>query len=331
MVKCNTIHNRIILSAGEPAGIGPDIIIQIAQKAWPVDLIVVGDPDLFAERAQLLNLPLQLIPFDSRHSSIHQPSILKIIPIALNAPCQPGILNKENAGYVISCLQLAANYCLQKNANALVTGPIHKSLLNEAGIPFSGHTEFLAKLCGVEQALMLFVTSQMKVALATTHIPLAKVPKVITPALLTRSLHTLHDGLIEFFGHKNPTILVCGLNPHAGESGHLGSEEIEIIQPTLDTLRKEKMNLIGPLPADTIFTEKYLKKADAIFAMYHDQALPVVKFSGFHDAVNVTLGLPIIRTSVDHGTALDLAGSGLADSGSLFAAIQLAIDCAQHQ
>ena len=318
---------KIIISPGEPAGIGPDIIIQAAQNPWSAELIVIGDPDLFRERAKLLKLPLELIPFDAEHSSSHQPETLKIIPMMLTARCQPGVLNKENAGYVIASLSKAADYCLQGNANALVTGPIQKSILNEAGISFTGHTEFLATFCKSPQAVMLFVTPKMKVALATTHLPLAKVSDAITPALLTSTLRVLHEGMIKLFQCANPKILVCGLNPHAGENGHLGSEEIETIQPTLEKLRSEKINVMGPLPADTIFTEKYLKMADVIFAMYHDQALPVVKFSEFYDAVNVTLGLPIIRTSVDHGTALDLAGSGLADSRSLSAAIKLAIEC----
>ena len=327
----NVSIKKIIISPGEPAGIGPDIIIQAAQNPWPAELIVIGDPNLFIERARLLKLPLQLIPFDTEHSSSHQPQTLKIIPMPLTARCQPGILNKQNADYVISSLSKAADYCLQGNANALVTGPIQKSILNDAGISFTGHTEFLATLCQAPQAVMLFVTPKMKVALATTHLPLAKVSNAITPALLTSTLRVLHDGMLKLFQCADPKILVCGLNPHAGENGHLGSEEIAIIQPALEKLRAEKINVIGPLPADTIFTEKYLNMADVIFAMYHDQALPVVKFSEFYAAVNVTLGLPIIRTSVDHGTALDLAGSGLADSRSLSAAIKLAIECCSRQ
>lgn len=316
---------RIIISPGEPAGIGPDLVVQLAQQIWAAELVVVGDPNLFSERAKLLKLPLQLIPFQLTHATLHQPGNLKIIPVSLKAPCQAGLLNKENASYVIDCLQLATQYCLEKIADALVTGPIHKAILNEAGIAFTGHTEFLANACSKEQVVMLFVTPQMKVALATTHLPLAEVPRAITSHSLTQSIRILHAGLIQLFQYKQPKIVVCGLNPHAGESGYLGQEEITIIKPVIDQLRSENIHVSGPLPADTVFTEYYLKTADAILAMYHDQALPVVKYAGFNQAVNVTLGLPIIRTSVDHGTALNLAGSGQADSGSFSAAIEQAI------
>jgi 4-hydroxythreonine-4-phosphate dehydrogenase len=217
------------------------------------------------------------------------------------------------------------NYCLQHQAHALVTGPVHKALLNDAGIRFSGHTEFLAARCHAKQTLMLFVVDKLKVALATTHIPLSDVPKKITLEHLTTSIRLLHHELQNRFSIPDPHILVCGLNPHAGESGHLGQEEIKIITPALELLRAEKINVTGPLPADTIFTEHALKSADAIFAMYHDQALPVVKHLGFDRAVNMTLGLPIIRTSVDHGTALDLAGTGKTNPGSLAAALNLAL------
>ncbi len=317
---------RIIITPGEPAGIGPDIVLQIAQEKWPAELIVVCDPDLLLQRSKQLQLPIELKTLDLNQSATpHQPGVLKIIPIKLKAPCIAGQLNPENAKYVINSLELATDYCLQHKAHALVTGPIHKAVMNDAGIQFSGHTEFLAQRCNAEQALMLFVVDKLKVALATTHIPLAEVPKKITIELLVSQLRLLHSELQNRFSQNNPHILVCGLNPHAGESGHLGLEEIEIIAPALNILRSENIDVTGPLPADTIFTEKYLKSADAIFAMYHDQALPVVKYLGFDRAVNVTLGLPIIRTSVDHGTALDISGTGEANAGSLFAAIQLAI------
>ena len=234
-------------------------------------------------------------------------------------------MNQENAAYVISCLEQATQYCLKGDAHALVTGPVHKSIINDAGIEFSGHTEFLAHRCHVSHVIMLFVTNQMKVALATTHLPLSQVAQAITTEKLISLLHLLHAELQTRFQIKNPHIIVCGLNPHAGEQGHLGREEIETIEPALNALRKQGLTITGPLPADTVFTEKYLKNADAILAMYHDQALPVVKYQGFGNAVNVTLGLPIIRTSVDHGTALDIAGTGKADAGSLEAAIKLAI------
>jgi 4-hydroxythreonine-4-phosphate dehydrogenase len=317
---------RLILTLGEPAGIGPDIILKIAQQPWPAELIVIGDPDLLTARAQQLQLPIKLNTWNpNQDAQKHQAGVLGIIPIELNASCAAGKLNPRNAAFVIKCLELATNYCLQHQAHALVTGPIHKAILNTAGIPFSGHTEFLAQQCNIQQALMLFTIDHLKVALATTHIPLAEVPKTITQEHLLNTLRLLHTELQNKFLLNKPHILVCGLNPHAGESGHLGREEIEVITPALDILRKENMHITGPLPADTIFTDKYLKSADVIFAMYHDQALPVIKHMGFERAVNITLGLPIIRTSVDHGTALELAGTGQADAGSLSAAIQTAI------
>ncbi len=320
---------RIIITPGEPAGVGPDVVLQIAQKNWNAELVVVCDPDLLQERTKLLKLPIQLTPLDFNPSpNPHQPGTLKIIPLKLKAPCKAGQLDPNNASYVIESLEIATDYCLQHKAHALVTGPVHKAVLNDAGIHFSGHTEFLAKRCNVKQSLMLFVVDTLKVALATTHIPLSEVPKKITTDHLLLQLRLLHRELQKRFSNPNPHILVCGLNPHAGESGYLGKEEIQIITPALNQLRNENINVTGPLPADTIFTEKHLKTADAIFAMYHDQALPVVKYLGFDHAVNVTLGLPIIRTSVDHGTALDLAGTGKANAGSLSASISLAISLA---
>lgn len=317
---------RIVITPGEPAGIGPEITIKIAQLAWPAELIVVADPDLLLARAKQLNLPLQLISFDKKTpAASHQPGVLKIIPATLNAKSHAGQLNSLNAMYVMHCLEIATDLCLEKTAHALVTGPVHKGIMNEANISFTGHTEFLAKRCQVKQSLMLFVTPQTKVALATTHLPLAKVPQAITIEKLKTTLQILHSELKKRFGLTHPKILVCGLNPHAGEQGHLGREEIDIISPALQQLRDEQIHVLGPLPADTVFTENVLKTVDAVLAMYHDQALPVVKHMGFHQAVNVTLGLPIIRTSVDHGTALDIAGTGQADERSLGAALNLAI------
>jgi len=318
---------RIIISAGEPAGVGPDIVLQIAQKKWPAELIVVGDPDLFKTRAKQLTLPIEIIPFDSTQPiEPHQPGTLKIISVALNEPCKAGQLNRHNVAYTLRCLEIATDFCLENKGATLVTGPLHKGVINEAGIAFTGHTEFLAQRCKVKQSLMLFVTPSLKVALVTTHLPLSAVPAAITRERLISTIELLNSELQKRFNLSKPSILVSGLNPHAGESGHLGREEIDIIKPALDECRAKSINVTGPLPADTIFTEKYLETADAILAMYHDQALPVVKFQGFSNAVNVTLGLPILRTSVDHGTALDVAGTLKADAGSLSAAIQLAID-----
>lgn len=320
---------RILLTLGEPAGIGPDITSKIAQTAWNAELIVVGDPTLLLARAELLDQTLKIVPVDLKTpAQPHQTGTLKFIPVPLNAPCQPGQLNILNAPYVVECLEKAVSACLSGHADALVTGPIQKSLLNEAGIPFSGHTEFLASACHIPEALMLFVVDTLKVALMTTHIPISQVAQEITKPHLQNTLRLLASELNKKFGLAKPNILVCGLNPHAGEQGHIGREEIDIMQPALNELREENFNIMGPLSADTIFTPKYLKLADCILAMYHDQALPVIKHLGFGHAVNVTLGLPIIRTSVDHGTALDIAGTKKADASSLEAAIRLAIDLA---
>jgi 4-hydroxythreonine-4-phosphate dehydrogenase len=309
---------RILITPGEPAGIGPEITAKIAQLSWNAELICVCDPEL------LLPLPVQIIDLKNP-AEIHQPGILKCIPVKLSSPCIPGKLNLDNANYVLECLKIATAICIQTGA-ALVTGPVNKSIINDAGIAFTGHTEFLAQQCQVKNPIMLFVADQLRVALATTHLPLAEVSKNITQEKLISTLRLLHQELQKKFRITHPKILICGLNPHAGEMGHLGREEIDTIEPALKQLRAENIDVIGPLAADTIFTEKYLKMADAVLAMYHDQALPVVKYLSFGHAVNVTLGLPIVRTSVDHGTALDIAGTKSADAGSLVSAIQLAIE-----
>jgi len=312
---------RILITPGEPAGIGPDITIKIAQAKWAASLIAVCDPDLLRERAKLLNLPLKIL--DSTDSEEHIPGTLTVLPTFLKTKAIPGKLNSENARYVIECLTIAAERCLQKKADALVTGPVQKSILNESGIPFSGHTEFLANVCKTPHVLMLFVVDKLRVALLTTHVPLKDVPGLITQEKIINTVRLLNSEMKKKFGFNEPNILVAGLNPHAGESGHLGREEIEIIGPAIQLLQKEKMAVQGPVSADTIF---FRKESDVILAMYHDQALPVVKYAGFDHAVNVTLGLPIIRTSVDHGTALDIAGHPNTNAGSLAAAIKLAID-----
>jgi 4-hydroxythreonine-4-phosphate dehydrogenase len=306
---------HILITPGEPAGIGPDIVLHILQQHWDAKLTIVADPDLLSQRAQSLGISL--------------PSHLNIIPVTLSDKVITGQLNPQNANYVIQTLKTAAEICLAQEADAIVTGPVHKGVLNDAGIAFTGHTEFFAHTGHVPQTVMLFVVDQethpLKVALATTHLPLAHVSQAITKERLQTTLKILREGLQTHFKLPHPRILVCGLNPHAGEGGHLGSEEIEIITPTLDELRTLGYALQGPLPADTIFTPTHLKQADVILAMYHDQALPLVKYLGFGHAVNVTLGLPFIRTSVDHGTALDVAGTGKADAGSMIAALKLAI------
>jgi 4-hydroxythreonine-4-phosphate dehydrogenase len=320
---------RLLVTTGEPAGIGPDIVIQLAQHPVAAEICVVADPDLLNARAKLLGLPLTLTEANpASPPALNKPGELKFLPVHLKTPCTPGILNPANAAYVIECLRLATELTLKKIAAALVTGPIHKSIINDAGIAFTGHTEFLADYCQAEQVLMLFVVGPLKVALATTHIPLAQVPGAITAEKLQQQLRLLHSELQNKFQLEAPRILVCGINPHAGEDGYLGREEIDVMAPALTALRHHNINVIGPLPADTIFTPQVLASGDVVFAMYHDQALPLVKHLGFDIAVNVTLGLPIIRTSVDHGTALTLAGSGQANANSLICAVRLAISMA---
>ena len=317
--------DALALTAGEPAGIGPDLCVTIAQRAWPVPLVVIADPDLLLQRAAQLGLPLTL-----EHVGADAPNApatagrLYVDALPLAAPCVPGVLNTGNARYVLDTLNRAVDGCLQGRFAAMVTAPVHKGVINDAGIAFTGHTEFLAARSGGHPVMMLACPG-LRVALATTHLPLRAVADAITPATLDRVLRILDAELRTRFAISRPRILVCGLNPHAGESGHLGREEIEVIEPVLERLREHGMRLEGPMPADTLFTEPNLKRADAVLAMYHDQGLPVLKHKGFGKAVNITLGLPLVRTSVDHGTALDLAGSGRADAGSLGAAIEQAL------
>jgi 4-hydroxythreonine-4-phosphate dehydrogenase len=317
---------RIIITPGEPAGVGPDVVVQAANQSFPAELIVIADPELLISRARQLECPIKLSLFDvNKPAKEHIPGTLKIIPATLSAHCVPGQINPDNSFYVMECLSIAIDHCLQHKTDALVTGPINKAAINTAGISFKGHTEFLAAQCNVDEVLMLFVVNNIKVALATTHIPLSAVPKAITIPHLISTITLLNEELRHRFGIAKPRIFVTGLNPHAGEEGLLGDEEIHVITPVIKKLRTANIDVRGPFPADTLFTEKHLAECDAILAMYHDQALPVVKHMGFHHAVNVTLGLPIIRTSVDHGTALDIAGTTQSDPGSLIAAINLAI------
>ena len=318
---------NLAVTPGEPAGIGPDILIKIAQQKHNHQLIAFADPDMLLQRANLLGLPLKLIEAsDSFVTSI--PSQLAIQPIAIKQLAKPGSLNPENAPYVLNCLDAAIQACQSKQCHGMVTGPIQKSVINDSGIPFSGHTEYLANKTATENVVMMLATEHLRVALVTTHIPLKDVSQAITEELLETVIKILHNDLEAKFGVENPTILISGLNPHAGEAGHLGYEEIDVITPVIEKLRQCGLGLLGPLPADTLFTEKYLKNADAVLAMYHDQGLPVLKYQGFGSAANITLGLPIIRTSVDHGTALDLAGTGQCNTGSLDTAIKMAIKMA---
>jgi 4-hydroxythreonine-4-phosphate dehydrogenase len=320
---------RIAFTPGEPAGIGPDLAILQAQKSQPFELVTFADSELLKQRAQQLGLPLSLKTIDFTKPPQHSPATeLCIAPIKLAQEVKASQLNKANAPYVLDCLDHAIDACQQNKCQAMVTGPIQKSIINDAGITFSGHTEYLEQKCQSNKVVMMLATEGLKVALATTHLPLKEVSAAISIESLKTVISILHTDLQEKFGINKPTILVCGLNPHAGENGHLGNEEIDTIIPALHELQRQQVNCIGPLPADTLFTPKYLENADAVLAMYHDQGLPVLKFKGFGNAANITLGLPIIRTSVDHGTALDLAGTGNIDTGSLETAINYAVNMA---
>ncbi len=312
----------LAVTPGEPAGIGPDLVVTLASRPRSLDWVAVADPDLLSARARQLGLDLSVETDLSSPS--RQPGRLTVVPVPLSAPVRAGQLAVENAAYVLATLERAADGCLAGAFSGMVTGPVQKSVINDAGIPFSGHTEFLCQRAGADDVLMLLVAGTLRVALATTHLPLRAVPDAITRPLLTRRLALLIDGLRRRFRIDAPRVLVAGLNPHAGEGGHLGREEIDVIAPVCDAARRAGHDVRGPLPADTLFTPELLAEADAVLAMYHDQGLPVLKHVGFGEAVNVTLGLPFVRTSVDHGTALDLAGTGRARSGSLEAALALA-------
>ncbi len=310
----------LAVTPGEPAGIGPELLVQLLQQPLPGRLRAYADPDLLHDRARRLGLPLRFV----EPGQPTGPGALEIHPVPLPAPAEPGQLNPANAEYVLRTLEAACDACLHGEAAALVTGPLHKGIINEAGIPFTGHTEFLQARCNTEQVVMMLANETLRVALATTHLPLRAVADALTPEGLRRVLEVLHHDLQQRFHCPEPHIVVLGLNPHAGEGGHLGDEEIRIIEPVLETLRQQGMHLTGPLPADTAFQPSLLQQADAFLAMYHDQGLPVLKFAGFGQSINITLGLPIIRTSVDHGTALELAGSGLARTDSFLLALQQA-------
>ena len=323
---------RIALTAGEPAGIGPDVILMAAQQTWDAELVAIADPDLLRARAQALGLDISLSELNADATpKIRAAGHLGIQPVPLHTPARAGELDPANAPYVLETLREAVEGCQKNIFQAMVTGPVQKSVINDAGIPFTGHTEFLAEACGASQVVMMLATRQLRVALATTHLPLRDIPDAITPELLTSTLNILHADLRDKFGIPSPRIAVLGVNPHAGESGHMGREEIDTLIPVMQALRGEGMDLTGPLPADTAFNPKVLDNSDAVFAMYHDQGLPVLKYAGFGEAINITLGLPLVRTSVDHGTALELAGSGEADWRSLEQAILIASELCQGQ
>jgi len=314
---------RIALTPGEPAGIGPDLCLRMAAPASDVELVLVADPALLQARASLLGQDFTVSGFDPDRPAAGRVTVL---PVSLHVTAQAGLPDTRNARYVLDTLDTAVAGCRDGRFHALVTGPVHKGIINDAGIPFSGHTEYLAAATGTAQVVMMLATEGLRVALVTTHLPLREVSAAVTAARLEQVIRVLHGDLQHRFGIARPRIGVCGLNPHAGEGGHLGREEIETITPVLETLRASGLALTGPLPADTIFTPEHIATCDVILAMYHDQGLPVLKHLGFGRAVNITLGLPFIRCSVDHGTALDRAGSGAVDGGSLQVAIGYAVD-----
>ena len=322
----------IAITSGEPAGIGPDIILStLSEQAFPARFVVLADPELLKSRAKTLGLASNITVLNTpSDAAAHTIGDINVLPITMAQRSIPGELNVANSPYVLETLKQAGEGCINKIFDAIVTPPVHKGVLCETGTHFSGHTEFFQTQCQSPHVVMMLATEAMKVALVTTHLPLKDVSSAITEESISLVVKALHKDLQEKFGIPQPKILVCGLNPHAGEDGHLGMEEIDVIIPTLNTLRAQGLDLIGPLPADTLFTPKYLDDADCALAMYHDQGLPVLKYSGFGNAVNITLGLPIIRTSVDHGTAIDLAGTGKAHNGSLKVAIQHAINMANN-
>lgn len=323
---------RIAITPGEPAGIGPDLVIELAQQAWPVQIVVVASIELLKERAQQLGAQISFEQYNELNEPKPQAAnTITYLPVALNVPCIAGQLDSANGHYVVETLRVASEKNISGEFDAVVTGPVHKGLINKAGIAFSGHTEYFAHQANCSDVVMMLATEGLRVALVTTHIPLAYVSKAITGERLKKVTQILHHDLLSKFGIDNPKIYVCGINPHAGEDGHLGKEEIEVMIPALNELREQGINVIGPLPADTIFQDKYLNDADAILSMYHDQGLPVLKYKGFGNSVNITLGLPFIRTSVDHGTAVELAGTNKADSGSFYHAINTAIELANNQ
>lgn len=321
----------LAVTAGEPAGIGPDLVLQLA--AWQGDarLVVIADLPLLQQRAAMLGLQqLQLQPYQPGRPA-PAAGTLEVRHVPLAVPACPGVLDAANGRYVLDTLDVAIAGCLSGEFAAMVTAPVHKGVINDAGVPFSGHTEYLAEHTATPRVVMMLAGAGMRVALVTTHLPLRAVADAITKPELEAVIRILHADLQHKFGLPAPRILVAGLNPHAGESGHMGREEIDVIEPVLQQLRAEGMQLIGPLPADTLFNPDKLATADAVLAMYHDQGLPVLKHASFGAGINITLGLPIIRTSVDHGTALDLAGTGRADPGSLFEAVRLATQLAASQ
>ena len=327
------IKPRLLITTGEPAGIGPDLITKLSQIEHGHDLTIIADPDLLLERAKLLSISLDIMTVSNSKAppNLQNNKSLKVLPVKLKTSSSPGELNVDNARYVLEMLDVACDACLSGNFDAVITAPIQKSVINDAGIAFSGHTEYFAKQCDDAYPVMLLACPELRVALVTTHLALRDVADAITTEKVKKTIQIVINAMSEHFGIKNPTITVCGLNPHAGEEGHLGTEEITIINPVINDFVKRGYNVSGSLPADTAFRLEQRQKTDVFICMYHDQGLPVLKTLGFGEAVNITLGLPIIRTSVDHGTALELAGTGKAQCDSLLAAIEVADKMASHR
>ena len=322
---------RIAITSGEPAGVGPELCLAIAEREWPCELVCLADYDMLAERAQLIGSSVKLLDYQGKpYKRQHIPGTLVIEGDSLAAPSIPGRLDAANSRYVLNLLDRAADGAVTGEFSAIVTAPVHKGIINDSGIAFTGHTEYFAELTHAPQPVMMLATKTLRVALATTHLPLKDVSAAITIDSLNQVVTIIDHDLKKWWGIPQPRIAVCGLNPHAGEGGHLGDEEIRVITPAIKQLTAKGIKVSGPLPADTAFVPRILADFDAVLAMYHDQGLPVIKHAGFDTAVNITLGLPILRTSVDHGTALDLAGTGRADPSSLASAIALAIDLSAH-
>ena len=319
----------LYVTSGEPAGIGPDICLSLAMRIDERPIVILADLNLLKKRAEILNQTVELIAYQGQSESSGQGQ-LYVEHVPLNTDVVLGELNAENSAYVLEQLRRSADYAMSGKSVGVATAPVQKSIINDAGIHFSGHTEYYQEFAGVERVVMMLATKTLRVALATTHLPLRDVPDAITKQRLHQVIDILIHDLKTKFKIEHPHILVCGLNPHAGEGGYLGMEEIEVINPVLESYRAQGINMSLSLPADTLFTPENLKDADAVLAMYHDQGLPVLKSQGFGEAINITLGLPFIRTSVDHGTALSLAGTGLAKSSSLHVAVDLALDLARH-
>jgi 4-hydroxythreonine-4-phosphate dehydrogenase len=320
---------RIAISAGEPAGIGPDIVLAAARRDWTAELVVIADRQMLEARAALLGLDVQLVDYDPEAPRASSAGRLSLLHTPLDSESHPGVADTRNAAGVLTALKRATDGCMTGEFAAMVTAPVNKAVISDSGVPFSGHTEYLAELTGTDRVVMLLAAGKLRVALATTHIPLGAVPNAITQSLLVDVMRVLHADLRAKFGIASPRISVLGLNPHAGEGGHLGMEDLDVIAPAIAQVKSEGIEASGPWPADTAFNKRLGEQTDAYLAMYHDQGLPVLKYASFGAAVNITLGLPIVRTSVDHGTAFDLAGTGKADSSSFFAAIDSALDLAK--